>query len=479
MTRSARQRPALPVTARSVALQVLLDCHRHTAFAQELLDHQLHQVALSPADRRLTTQLVYGVLRRRGTLDALLQPLIRRPMAQVEIWLWEALRLGAYQLVLLTHIPPHAALNETVELANQIGRDSAKGFLNGVLRALARLITDDRAPVGGADAIPLEDGGFRRLAQPILPDPHDDPLGYLGAAYSLPRWLLERWNDRRGIDECQRLGAWYLRPAPLWLRSNPLRIERAQLLHVLNEAGLAAQPGTHPQSVRLQDSIPVRELPGFAEGWFTVQDETAMQVASALAPTPGMKVLDLCAAPGGKTTHLAELMGNKGSILACDVDDRRLRLIRDLTHRLGISTIQTRRLHPQRGEELPPHSFDAVLVDVPCSNTGVLARRPEARWRLKPTDLPHLVKLQKELLHRACACVRPGGSVLYSTCSIESEENQEVVQSLLAERSDFTLEASAESSPGLPADGGFWARLRRRNPLLVSPPTSHEAAVQV
>src|SRR5262249_3855069 len=159
-----------------------------------------------------------------------------------------------------------------------------------------------------------------------------------------------------------------------------------------------AEAGDHPQSIRLAEPVPVRELPGYEQGWFAVQDESAMHVASALAPEPGSRVLDLCAAPGGKTTHLAELMGNQGQVVACDVDERRLGTLAELCRRLGVTIVETRRLHPEWNEEPPPGPFDAVLVDVPCSNTGVLGRRPEARWRLKPTDFRHLVPLQTQLL---------------------------------------------------------------------------------
>ena len=187
--------------------------------------------------------------------------------------------------------------------------------------------------------------------------------------------------------------------------------------------------------MRLEESASIRELPGYAEGWFTVQDQSAMRVASALDPQPGWRVLDLCAAPGGKTTHLAELMRNQGRIVACDVDDDRLKTVTELCGRLGIGIVETRRLRSgdaRPTEEPPPGPFDAVLVDVPCSNTGVLGRRPEVRWRLKPGDFVHLVRLQTKLLLWAGERVRPGGVVVYSTCSIEPEENGGVVRACIA-----------------------------------------------
>ncbi len=449
-------------SARSLALHVLLQCREQDAFIQEILDQSLTRSSLSPADRRLTTQLAYGVLRRRGTLDALLRPLIKRQPHQVEAWLMDALRLGAFQLALLTHIPPHAAIHETVELAALYGRPGAKGFLNAVLRGVSALLTDERGTDPAADALPLEGGAYRKLARSVLPEPTTHPVEYLSAAFALPRWLAQRWLDREGWDECVRRGFWFAGPAPIWLRCNPLRTTREALLAALAEAGVHADVGVQSQSVRLLDAAPIRQLPGYEQGWFAVQDESAMRVAAALNPTPGNLVLDLCAAPGGKTTHLAELMGDRGKVLACDVDDRRLQTVTELSTRLGLTCIETCRLHPERNEDPPPGPFDAVLVDVPCSNTGVLGRRPEVRWRLRPEDIRHLVPLQTKLLLLGCERVVPGSVVVYSTCSIEPEENRQVVDAVLKGMREFVLEADEAQAPGKPADGGYWARLRRR-----------------
>jgi 16S rRNA (cytosine967-C5)-methyltransferase len=446
-------------TARSLALEVLLACRRHDAFVQEVLDRALAAHPLPPADRRLATQLAYGVLRRRGTLHALVRPFVHRPAANVEPWLWDALALGAYQLLLLTHVPPHAALHETVELAAAFGRPGAKGFLNGVLRGVAGLVTDEETSAPAPDALPLEQGRYRRLARPMLPEPDRDPVEYLAEAFSLPLWLARRWDERYGEEESRRLGFWFAGPAPLTLRVNPLRTGRDDLLRALAGAGLAAEPGGHPQAVRLREPAAVRELPGYAEGWFSVQDESALRVGSALAPRPGEAILDLCAAPGGKATHLAELMGDQGRVTACDADARRLGVVEELARRLGLRSIETFRVSEQ--EESPCGPFDRALVDVPCSNTGVLGRRPEVRWRLGPEDLRQLVHLQARLLRQAVGRVRPGGVVVYSTCSIEPEENRRVVEAVLGEVPGLVLEADEEAVPGRPADGGYWARLRR------------------
>ncbi len=446
-------------SARSLALTVLLQCQEKEAFVQDLLDQNLRRANLSAADRRLATQLTYGVLRRRGTLDALIQPFVHRDRHRVEAWLWEALRLGAFQLALLTNIPRHAALFETVELAADFQQPRAKGFLNGVLRQLTSLLTDDKVHEPASDALPLQDGEYRRLSRAALPEPAAAPVEYLATGFAWPRWLAERWHERYGWAESLRLGFWFAGPAGFWLRINPLRTDRAALLEKLQQADIAAEPGTHPQAIRLRDFWPVCELPGYGEGLFTVQDESAMEVADATGVQPGMQVLDLCAAPGGKTTHLAELMRDQGCVTACDIDARRLRQVQESCERLGLTCVATRILRPQ--EDPPAGPFDAAVVDVPCSNTGVLGRRPEARWRLRPGDWTHLVRLQTKLLLQACERVRPGGVVVYSTCSIEPEENEQVVRNALQALAAFTLEVENTSVPGRPADGGYRACLRR------------------
>jgi 16S rRNA (cytosine967-C5)-methyltransferase len=469
------------MTARDLALRVLLD---RREFARERLDDELRQHPLSPADRGLATELVYGTIRRRGCLDALIRAHTDRPRDRTAAEVWELLRLGAYQLIYLSHVPPHAAIFETVELTKRIGQAKAAGFVNGVLRSVNRSITAESGNVydRGPDAIPLSDGEYLRLTRSVLPDRNTHPIDYMATAFSLPGWLVERWLARFGWLEMERLGFWFAEPAPLWIRVNPLRTTRDALREAFAAAGMAAEPGPHPQSLRLAGHAPIRSLPGYADGWFTVQDLSSMTVASAVAPAAGSTVLDLCAAPGGKMTHLAELMGNTGWIVACDVDARRLRTVSELCERLGVTIVETKNLTlrpPSRGGKgenclessptFPPREggpgglggFDSALVDVPCSNTGVLGRRPEVRWRLTPADLAELVPLQTDLLRRACDQVRPGGVVVYSTCSIEPEENAGVVRAVLNQLSGWTLEAEQEHRPGEPADGGYWARLRR------------------
>jgi 16S rRNA (cytosine967-C5)-methyltransferase len=439
-------------TARQVALAVLAACRRQQAFVQEILNHQLSKAALGAEDRRLATQLAYGVLRRRATIDAILRPFLSRPLGTGKEEVHEALRLGVYQLIWLTQVPAHAAVHETVELVH----NNLKGLANGVLRNVARHLSGEITNQPRADAVPLEGGRYRRLTKPVLPEPAAHPVEYLASAFAFPDWLALRWLERFGWQECLRLGFWFAATPPLWLRCNLLRTDRNALLAALSAAGIQAEVGGHPQGIRLADHAAVRELPGYAEGWFAVQDASAMRVASALAPAPGSVVLDLCAAPGGKTTHLAELMHNQGRIVACVVEERRLQTLSELARRLGATIIETLRI-----DDPPPGPFDAILVDAPCSNTGVLGRRPEVRWRLQEKELGYLVNLQKRLLLQAAERLRRGGMLVYSTCSIEPEENQEVVRIVVEAMPELILEDQEEQCPGAPADGGYWAKLRR------------------
>ncbi|MFO0823008.1 MAG: 16S rRNA (cytosine(967)-C(5))-methyltransferase RsmB [Gemmataceae bacterium] len=449
----------MTITARQLAADVLHRSRAHDAFAAELIDNAVSLAHITPQDRRFLTQLVFGVIRRRGTLDALLKPYIRIPFHAIEPRVWDALHLGAFQLAFLTHVPKHAAVNETVELANHIGSPKAKGFINSIMRRVSELVLDEFTDKPAADAVPMDDGRYRKLARPVLPDPVAAAADYFAAAFSFPRWLADRWHERFDPEECRRLAFWFNAPPPLWIRTNKLKTSRETYRLRLAADLIDAEAGEHPQSLRFAEHHPIRSLPGFDDGDFAVQDHSSMLVASALGVQPGMRVLDLCSAPGGKTTHLAELMDNRGTITACDTDPRRLETVTTLCQRLGVKGVRTVLLG--ENEEPPAGPFDAALVDVPCSNTGVLGRRPEVRWRLKTTEFQHLIRLQTRLLFEALERVKSGGLVVYSTCSIEPDENEGVVKAALRGMRHLKLEAEHHAVPGKPSDGGYWAKLRK------------------
>jgi 16S rRNA (cytosine967-C5)-methyltransferase len=450
----------VPRTARELAFVVLCRGIEDIEFASKRLEQAAADQVVSPADRRLAMELIYGTIRRQATLDAIIKPFVRRGQNDVESDLWMILRIGAYQLVLLDGIPPHAALNETVELAKRVGRAGWPGFINGVLRSVSRLVLGELSDHPAADAVPLADGRFRKLGQAIFPDPETQPAEYFEAAFSFPEWLARRWQKVFSREEFFRLGTWFNLPSTISLRVNQLKTNRDDYLKLLADQGLAAHAGTLPESIHLTSSVRVEDLPQFEEGWVTVQDESSMHAARLMAPRPGdkEKFLDLCAAPGGKTTHLAELLEGRGMVTAVDVQSERLMLIDQNVKRLGLRNV---RMQLMSKDELdaPIGPFDGVLVDVPCSNTGVLGKRPEARWRIMPGDLRELPALQRKLLNLALDRVRPGGRVVYSTCSIEPDENRGVVDRVLQERPNVQLVEERQHVPGLPADGGYQALL--------------------
>jgi 16S rRNA (cytosine967-C5)-methyltransferase len=450
-----------------VAYEALTAFDRRHVFVSDVLEESFSEHRLPAADRALAVEITAGVVRRMLTLDAILAPHVRRPRELIEPGLWILLRIGVYQLVFL-NTPAHAAVHETVELARRLQKPRWVRFANAVLRAVQRDLTEESLAVPSADAVPLLRPGeamslecrFRRLRRAYFPDADLDFAGYVSQACSMPRWLVDRWIAQRGAAEVLRLCQWFLSPGSTFLRVNPLRADRERVLEVLRTAGAAAEAGALPESIRLPQTVNVVNLPGFAEGWFSVQDESAMHAAVLLDPQPGERVLDLCAAPGGKSTHLAERMRNEGQIVAVDVHAERLGLVDATCQRLGLSIIDTKVVQPDNSD-LPPAPFDRILVDVPCSNTGVLGKRPEARWRIRPEGIAELASLQRRLLSAAVARLAAGGRIVYSTCSIEPEENEQVVQGVLATYLDLKLQVEQSFQPGLPGDGAYQALLVR------------------
>lgn len=451
-----------PRTARQVVFRVLEHTEKTGEFFGETLQTLADKAQLSPEDRRLAREIVTGVIRRKGTLDTLISANVRRPRENTEDALWQLLRMGTYELAFLDRIPAHASVNETTELARFLRRPRWTGFLNGTLRSLSRGLTEDHSERPAANAFPVSKGQYRTCAEAWFPDPESRRADYFAAAFSFPLWLVERWQRELCFEELVALGFWFNSPSPLMLRVNLLKTSREEVLKSFAEEGISATPGELPQAIELTKSLNITELPGFAEGHFTVQDATAMKAVELLNPQPGETIWDVCAAPGTKSTGIAEWMRNQGRVLATDINPTRLVLVEENRARLGLDVIEVQTVS-STGENLQIGAFDAVLVDVPCSNTGVLGKRPEARWRLSPKDFEELPGIQLKLLTTASEQTKPGGRVVYSTCSIEPEENQSVVETFLSQHPDWELIEHRTHWPGQPADGGF-AALLRHNP---------------
>jgi len=433
------------------------------------LDSLLGRCRLPPQDRALAMEIALGVVRRRGTLEAVLRAFLLDPGRALPGPLTAVLEMGLYQLLLLDRVPDFAAVNEAVEQAARVGHKRKAGLVNGVLRAVARAAgaVEAGAPPLAADAVPVGPWAFRRMGRAVFANPAERPDEWLAQAYSLPVELARRWLGRLGsLERAAAVAAHGIaRPAQV-LRVNSLRTDVTGAVEALAAEGVAAAPHANGLSVVLTEHHNVAALRALAEGLVQPQDPTATAVVVEAAPRPGMKVLDFCAAPGTKTTHLAERMSNSGQIVAVDVSADKLARIEQSCLRMG-ATIVTTHLADRAGE-LPAEGFDLVLADVPCSNTGVLARRVEARWRFTPEALERLVADQRVIAAAASRFVRPGGMLVYSTCSIEPEENAEVAAWLVAHERRLELLRERATEPGGaddPArwhDGGYCAIFRAR-----------------
>ncbi|MRR33975.1 16S rRNA (cytosine(967)-C(5))-methyltransferase RsmB [bacterium] len=403
---------------RQAACEILVRIEKDNAYADILIDRELSGRSLSGPDRALLTELVFGVLRRRGTLDYLIDLYSTRKSDKLERVVLVLLRLGLYQMFFLDRIPVSAAVNETVKLA-KIFAPRAAGFINAVLRRFDR----ERDTV-------------------TWPDRKRDPAGFLCARHSHPRWLVEEWLRRLGAEEAESLAEAMAESAPLTIRVNTLKTSRDDLLERLAAEGTAAVPARYsPVGIQVLSAARPGSLAGFREGLCTVQDESSQLASLFLAPAPGEAVLDLCAAPGGKATHLAQIMENRGTLIACDRDRRKLVRIGETAARLGTGIVSTMTLDASLPlDALGTQRFHRILVDAPCTGLGVIRRNPEAKWRLLPSDPVRLSELQRTILRNAAERLAGGGVLLYSTCSTSLEENEAVIDDFVSERDDFVIE---------------------------------------
>jgi 16S rRNA (cytosine967-C5)-methyltransferase len=423
-------------SAREAALQTLHQVEVAGAYAHVYLPRLLAASGLSRQERALATELAYGTLRRRATLDYRVAQVCHRPLAQLSPWIRNLLRLGAYELLFLNRTSPAATCHSLVQLAHRYGHAGSARLANAVLRRLSD-------PPKALD----------------LPDPTVAPVDYLSIAYSLPRWLVERWLQR-WPQEVEALCAAQNEPAPVTVRVNLLRTRPADLAMRWEAAGLRVTACQWaPEGLTVESRGPIQELPGYAEGLFWVQDEASLLVGRLAAPPRGALVVDLCSAPGAKATHLAELMGDRGAVIALDLHQPRLRLVASAASRLGLRSVIPVCADGRRVPDLLREPAAVVVVDAPCSGTGALRRRPDARWRKQPEQIAALAALQGELLQAAAQVVRPGGRLIYSTCSLEPEENEEVIRQFRQVRPDFVPDLPP-LGPGLEGDEAEgWVRL--------------------
>ena len=405
---------------RQLALIALQDIYKKGAYTNIALDRVLREAQINNLDRGLTCELVYGVVRRQRTLDGLIDRLGKKKATQQPPDLRIILHIGLYQLRYLERVTASAAIHTSVELAKANGYQKLGGVVNGILRSYQRLTAE---------------------GQPLQLAADGDPVKLLGVRHSLPDWIVKIWLERFGLEESDRLCSWFNQTPNIDLRVNTLQTSIAEVTAAFTAAEIQVSPVPHlPQALRLNNhNGSIEKLPGFAQGWWTVQDSSAQLVSHLLAPQPGETIIDACAAPGGKTTHLAELMEDKGTIFACDLQAKRLKKLLANCERLGLRSIQIKAGDSRHWSEFT-NLADKVLIDAPCSGLGILHKRPDIRWRQTAAKVKELSRLQRELLDRASTWVKPGGMLVYATCTLNPLENQEVIRGFLDSHSHWQIQ---------------------------------------
>lgn len=404
------------VNAREIALIILNEVYEKKAYANIALARALQKHPVSELDRRFITELVYGTVKAGDTLLWILKRFAQKPLHKIEPAVINILRLGIYQIIFMDKIPVSAACNESVNLAKKFTNPGAAKFVNGILRSIVRRPEKAALPSGN------------KAAEIAVREQH-------------PLWLVKKFIHTFGSEAALSLCRFDNTEPPLVLRANTLKITRDELIAKLAELGCTCRPSRFtPEGIVCTEHPALAKLTPLSDGLAQVQDESSMLVAHVLGAKPGETVIDTCAAPGGKTTHIAAQMKNEGRIIAGDIYEHKLQLISDNAARLGTKIIETALIDAQKIGDTYPNTADRVLVDAPCSGLGVLRRKADSRWNKSPQLLEDLPPLQLSILNSAARALKPGGTLVYSTCTIVPEENDAVVQSFLAAHPDFRLD---------------------------------------
>lgn len=436
--RGTQERKGRQPSARELAMDILTRVEQEGAYSNLQLNAALQRANLSREDAGLATELVYGPISRMNTLDYFLNRFVSKGVNKLQPWVRSLLRLSLYQIMYLDRIPSHAVVNEAVNLAKRRGHQGISGMVNGVLRNVLRSPDKLVLPesLGPAERIALE--------------------------HSHPEWLVQRWIGQYGEEAAEAICRANNEPPAVSVRVNTTMISRDGLLGEMEEKGMDTVPSPlTPEGILVRSGGNMALTGWYRDGQLSVQDESSMLVGDAVGPEPGMRVLDCCAAPGGKTAHMAELMRDEGKIIANDLHEHKQKLIREQAERLGLDAIE-----PVTGDALelagryPAASFDRILLDAPCSGLGVIRRKPDLKWAKTPGDIEEIAALQYRLLESVSALLRPGGILVYSTCTIEPRENEENVERFLRNHPEFAIAPEAPPTwerllgTALPRGGG-------------------------
>lgn len=417
------RKPAAPVqpSARKLALKVLLDVHENGAYAALSLNKTLPR-DLKPEERRLTTQLVYGTLENEVKIDHALNQLTEYPARDAVTR--DALRLGVFQILFLERVPDSAAVDESVKLVKQMGAEASAGFVNAVLRNL-----------------------IRQKDELSWPDAEKDPEEWLHVESSAPLWLVKKLIEAYGFDTAKQMLTYREASHPTTVRPNLLKLDDHGFEDLLRKKNLSFRAGVAPHAYLLEGVTEPGFDPDYQAGLYSIQGQSSMLAAEAVQARPGMKILDACAAPGGKSAYLCETMQLTGRVYAWELHEKRALLLDGVRRRLGLDNLRTAVKNACEYRPDMEKTLDAVLLDAPCSGTGVLSQKPDIKLRLKESDLPAIVETQKKLLNTVCRYVRPGGMLVYSTCSVLPEENKAQIEAFLKEHPEYTTEPMPLSFP--------------------------------
>lgn len=430
---------------RQVAFLALRDINRRGGLADVVLDQWLRESELSEINRRLTTELVYGCVRRRRSLDSLIDYLASKKSHQQHPDIRTILHLGFYQICYLNQVPNSAAVDTSVELVKQNGLNHFSGFVNGILRHYIR---------ESEKCTPETPNSFKSVFTPFkLPQ---NPIEQLGIIYSFPDWLIQFWLDTLGEEETEQLCTWFNQSPTIDLRINPLQTTLETVESAFQSRGIVVNRISGlPLGLRLTGSIgAIHDLPGYNQGWWSIQDSSAQWVSYLLDPQPGETIIDACAAPGGKTTHIAELMQDQGQVLAFDSIKSRLKKIKQNSTRLQLNSIQIKAGDARKLEGYF-ESADRLLLDAPCSGLGTLHRRADGRWRHDPKNIQDLSQLQLELLETTQNWVKPGGCLVYATCTLYPQENEVLIQKFLSHHSNWKIQPPPADFDLIPEPSGW------------------------
>lgn len=403
---------------REVALKTIYSINEKGAYSNISLNKYLEGYELKELDRAFITELVYGTVKWRLSIDWIIEQFSSVRLKKISPWILNILRLGAYQILYTDRIPESAACNESVKLSKKYGHAASSRFVNGVLRSIVRNKNEIK-----------------------YPDKEQDFENYLSIKYSHPLWMVRKWTGRFGKEFAESLLEANNCQPDFTVRVNTLRTSKEALMEELAAAGYEIEKGKYAdEALTIRNPSAVVRLEAFKKGLLQVQDESSMLVAKVLDPKPGDYVIDVCSAPGGKATHIAELMKNEGLVSARDIHEHKIKIIGDAAKRLGLNSVKPELFDATELDEGSIKKADRVLVDAPCTGLGILRRKPDIKWARNIEDSKEIIELQKKILSTASKYVKPGGYMVYSTCTIESEENEDVVNYFLKENKEFDAE---------------------------------------